>query len=51
VEIVVILRGQDVLLPNPESVFKAGDRLLVITSPQGRKWLENHFVRLSAEEN
>lgn len=48
VEFVVILRGQDVLLPNPESMFKEGDRLLVIASPQGRKWLDNHFVRLNA---
>lgn len=50
VEIVVILRGQDVLLPNPESVFKAGDRLLVIASPQGREWLDNHFFRLNVKE-
>jgi chloride channel protein, CIC family len=49
VEIVVILRGHEVLLPNPESVFEAGDRLLVIASPEGREWLDNHFVRLGAE--
>jgi CIC family chloride channel protein len=50
VEIVVILRGEDVLLPNPESVFKQGDRLLVIASPQGREWLDKRFVRLDAKE-
>jgi len=50
VEIIVILRGKDVLLPNPESAFKAGDRLLVIVSSQGREWLDNHFVRLNAKE-
>jgi chloride channel protein, CIC family len=50
VEIVVILRGQDVLLPNPETVFKPGDRLLVIASPQGRGWLDKHFLRLNTRE-
>lgn len=49
VDIVVILRDHDVLLPNPESTFKAGDRLLVIVSPQGRKWLDQHFAPLNQE--
>lgn len=49
VDIVVILRQQDVLLPNPESVFKADDRLLVIVSRQGREWLEQHFAPLHPE--
>lgn len=50
VEIIVILRVEDVLLPNPESVFKQGDRLLVIASPQGRGWLAKHFLRLNTKE-
>jgi chloride channel protein, CIC family len=49
VDVLVILRDRDVLLPNPDSVLKAADRLLVITSPQGREWLGIHFAPLSAE--
>lgn len=46
VDIVVILRDNDVLLPNPESVFKVGDRILAIVSPTGREWLDAHFAPL-----
>jgi len=48
-DIVVILRDHDVLLPNPESTFKADDRLLVIVSRQGREWLDQHFTPLNPE--
>lgn len=49
VEIIVILCGHDVLLPNPQSEFKAEDRLLVMALPKGWEWLDNHFVRLRPE--
>ncbi|MEJ2009249.1 MAG: chloride channel protein, partial [Acidobacteriota bacterium] len=49
VDIVVILRGHDVLLPNPESVFKQGDRLLAIASPSGQEWLDKRFAPLISE--
>jgi len=49
VDIVVVLRDHDVLLPNPESVFKQGDRILAIVSPNGRKWLDTHFAPLMSE--
>lgn len=51
VDIVVIVRDQDVLLPNPESVFKSGDRLLVIVSPVGKQWLDKHFDPLKPEDS
>jgi chloride channel protein, CIC family len=46
VDIVVILRDHDVLLPNPESVFKPEDRVLAIVSRSGREWMEKHFASL-----
>ena len=49
-DIVVILRDHDVLLPNPESVFKQGDRMLAIASSSGRKWLDKHFAPLTPEK-
>jgi chloride channel protein, CIC family len=49
VDIVVILRENDVLLPNPKSVFKPGDRMLAIASPKGRQWIHQHFATLKPE--
>jgi chloride channel protein, CIC family len=44
VEIVVLVRDRDVLLPNPETVFKPGDQILAIVTAEGREWLEKHFA-------
>jgi hypothetical protein len=43
-------RGRDVLLPNPESVFKPGDPMAAIISPRGREWIEKHFIPLDPKE-
>lgn len=50
VEIVVVMRDQDILLPNPDSLFKPGDRMLAIVTPRGRTWLKEHFVPVKPEE-
>jgi chloride channel protein, CIC family len=47
VDIVAILRGGEVLLPNPELAFQSGDRVLAIVSPQGRDWLDRHCAPLN----
>jgi chloride channel protein, CIC family len=51
VDIVVIMRNQDVLLPNPESILKPGDRMLAVVSPEGRGWLDEHFAPLRPEKS
>jgi CIC family chloride channel protein len=51
VDFVLILRDREVLLPNPETVFTADDRLLAIVSPHGRDWLDKHFSPLNPEGN
>jgi chloride channel protein, CIC family len=51
VDFVAVIRGRDVLLPNPELVFKAEDRMLAIVSTQGREWLGKHFAPLNREES
>lgn len=48
-EIVVLVRDRDVLLPNPESVFKPGDQMLAIVTVGGRKWLEKHFIPMTPQ--
>jgi chloride channel protein, CIC family len=47
VDIVAILRGGEVLLPNPALAFQSGDRVLAIVSPQGRDWLDRHCAPLN----
>ncbi len=49
VDIVVIVRNHDVLLPNPKSVLSRGDRMVAIVSSAGRKWLDKHFAPLRPE--
>ena len=50
VEIVALMRGHDILLPNPASVFKPDDRMLAIVTPRGQTWLEHHFVLLEPDK-
>ncbi len=49
-EIVVVVRDRDVLLPNPQSVFKSGDQIVAIVSPRGREWMERHFIPLEPKD-
>ncbi len=43
VEVLAVMRGQDLLLPLPESILQPGDRILAVTSARGRKVLEVDF--------
>jgi CIC family chloride channel protein len=45
-EIIAILRAGQILLPRPDTRLQAGDRLLVITSPNAKDWLEKHLAPL-----
>jgi CIC family chloride channel protein len=47
-EIIAIMRREHVLLPHPETVFEAHDRLILIASPQPREALSEYFEPLPA---
>jgi len=47
VEIIATLRAGEMLLPRPDTILQAEDRILAIVSPQARERLERHFVPLS----
>ncbi len=47
-EIVAILRGKEVLLPNPEVVLQSGDRFMIITSRETWSRLSEHLSPLSS---
>lgn len=49
VEIVAILRDQELLLPHPDTVFRENDKLLVISSPQELAKLQDHIAPLLNE--
>jgi hypothetical protein len=42
-EVIVVMRGEHVLLPHPETILESNDRLMLITSPQAREPL-SQFV-------
>ena len=42
-EIIVILRDSQILMPYPDMLLKAEDRILAITSPHLKKRLERHL--------
>ena len=50
VEIVTVFRKGNTLLPHDSLVLKAGDRLLAITSPAGRKQLSHHLTPLLKDQ-
>jgi Trk K+ transport system NAD-binding subunit len=43
-ELIAILRAGQIRLPHPDTLLQAGDRLLVITSSQGKEHLERHHL-------
>jgi len=45
-EIIAIMREGQVLLPHPGSLLQAGDRLLVISSSEGKERLKQHLAPL-----
>ncbi len=47
IEIMAILRQGQMLLPHPDTVLRAEDQLLVITSSQARARLAEHLTLLS----
>ncbi len=46
--IVTVLRGDDVLIPNGQTLLYGGDRLLVFTSREDEKAAREHFTRIPA---
>jgi len=50
VEIVTVFRKGNTLLPHDSLVLMAGDRLLAITSPAGRKQLSHHLTPLLKDQ-
>ncbi len=49
-ELIAILREGQIRLPHPDTLLQAGDRLLVITSSQGKEYLErNHLAPLASQ--
>jgi CIC family chloride channel protein len=50
-EIVAIIRGKEILLPHPEIVLRAGDRILFITAPHERERLSQHLSDISEEKS
>ena len=46
-EIIAIRRREHVLLPHPDTILNAGDRLIMITSPQARQPLEEFLAPIS----
>lgn len=49
-EVVVILRREHVLLPHPDTIVEAGDRLMMIVSPQAREPLSRFAVPIPQME-
>jgi Trk K+ transport system NAD-binding subunit len=49
-EIIAVMRREHVLLPHPETVLEARDRLILITSPQAREPLAQCVTPLPMEE-
>jgi CIC family chloride channel protein len=43
-EIIAVRRREHVLLPHPDTILKAGDRLIMITTPQAREPLEKYLA-------
>jgi CIC family chloride channel protein len=50
-EVVAVMRREHVLLPHPDSLIEAHDRLIVITSPAAREPLGRFAELLAQEEN
>jgi len=50
-EIIAILRGGEVLLPQPDTVLREKDRLLIIGSSKARSRIAEHFVPLEAAKD
>lgn len=48
-EIVAVARREHVLLPHPGTVLEAGDRFILITSPEAREPLAQYISPLTAE--
>lgn len=46
IEIIAILHKGNVLFPHFDTVLQLGDRLLMITSPQGWEWIGQHIAPL-----
>ncbi len=49
VEIIAILRGGQMLLPHPDTLLQAKDRILAIISPQAKDRLERHLAPLASQ--
>jgi len=49
-EIIAILRGADVMLPNPDSVLQESDRLLIIGSSKARNRIAEHLASVEASK-
>lgn len=50
VELIAILRGQQLLLPHADTCLQSGDHLLTIISPEDAQRLENHLSPLTPQE-
>jgi CIC family chloride channel protein len=47
-EVIAILRGKEVVLPEPDTILQEGDRLLVLSSSETRQVIERHLARANA---
>jgi len=48
-EIIAILRGGQMLLPHPDTLLQAKDRILAVISPQAKEKFERHLAPLSSQ--
>jgi Trk K+ transport system NAD-binding subunit len=49
-ELVAIMRREHVLLPHPDSLLEADDRVILITSPEASEALKKHLGPISQIE-
>lgn len=49
-ELVAIIRGKEMLLPHPETILQAGDKVLAITTAKGEQRLQSHLDPLCKED-
>lgn len=50
-EIIAVLRGQQILLPHPDTMLEADDRLILITSPGSEKALAQYIATIPQVES
>ena len=43
-EIIAVIRSKEMLLPHPDMILKAGDRIVVIVSQEMKKKITDHLA-------